>query len=98
MEFAKNSRTLHIRSRCIFTVKSYLVFVTVSVGLVFGVHSDIRLCIKLTRARKSLRLIPMFSVRSWFAFTNTLGGNTDKHERARYVCSSRVNDTENQWE
>jgi len=40
----------------------------------------------------------MFFVRSWFAFTNTLRGNTDKHERARYVCSSRLNDIENQWE
>ena len=40
----------------------------------------------------------MFCASSWFAFMNILGGYTDKHERARYVCSSRRNDIENQWE
>jgi hypothetical protein len=41
--------------------------------------------IKLTRARKSYQLIPTVSARSWFAFTNTVWCNTDKHERARML-------------
>lgn len=82
MELVTNSRTLNKRSRYIFPVSSYLVFVSVNVGLVLGVNPDIHMYkMKLTPARWSRQLIGMFPARSWLACTNKVRRSTVKHER-----------------
>jgi hypothetical protein len=70
-----------------FPASSYLMFVAVSVGVVFGFNFTIRVYkIRLTRARKSYQLVPTLFARSEFAFTNSLLGNTNKHERAHVLA------------